>query len=425
MKAGFKSSEEKKIKIKETLQATREKRKSQVVKVYSLKIDESHLNTMQQEWLHRVFLEAKWFYNYAIGRDDLLTLDTKLKNVSVKNKDGNYEWRKLECLSSQMKQAIHARILDSVKGLAILKKKGYQVGRVRYTKNVDSIPLPQFKNTWNIQNGRIRVQGLKKTLPVTGLDQIPEGCDFANAVLFKKASGFYIHVTTYQVKESRLSTGKEVGLDFGIKDNIVTSDGEKFSCKVPESKRLKRLQKRFSKKAKGSKQRRKLNHKIQQEYEKIGNKKKDKVSKIVSHLVKEYDSIFMQDEMIKQWHSGLFGKQVQHSILGATKARLKQLESVHVIERSFPTTKMCYKCGMVHPSLPLSERIFKCDCGLEEDRDVKAAKTILKVGKLKISGTERISTPLENQTPILNRSNSVQDKLDSVKEEASKSLASR
>jgi putative transposase len=152
MKAGFKSSDEKKRKIRETLRLTREKRKSQVVKVYTLKIDESHLNMLQKQWIHRIFLEAKWFYNYAIERDDLFSLDLKIKNVLVKNKDGNEEWRKLELLSSQMKLGLHSRIIDSIKGLSILKKKGFRVGRIKHTRNIDSIPLPQFKNTWKTSN---------------------------------------------------------------------------------------------------------------------------------------------------------------------------------------------------------------------------------------------------------------------------------
>jgi transposase len=425
MKAGFKSSDEKKRKIRETLQLTREKRKSQVVKVYTLKVDESHLNILQKQWIHRIFLEAKWFYNYAIGRDDLFSLDLKIKNVLVKNRDGTDEWRKLELLSSQMKLGLYSRIINSIKGLSILKKKGFQVGRVKHTRNIDSIPLPQFKNTWNIQHGRIRIQGLKKTLPVSGLDQIPEEAEFANAILFKKASGYYLHVTTYLPKQERVKTGKDVGLDFGIKDSIVTSDGEKFNVKIPESEKLKNLQRRFSKKAKGSKQRRKVNLKIRKEYEKITNQKKDKVNKIVSHLVKNYDTIYIQDEMIKQWQSGLFGKQVQNSALGAIKARLKSLESVRVISRSFPTTKMCYNCGTINP-ISLSERVYRCDCcGLEEDRDIKAAKTILTVGRRKFPYTERICTPPEMETSIQSESGFGLNKFLSMKEEAVKSLVSR
>ncbi len=394
------------------------------MKVYALKIDESHLNIPQKLWIEKIFLEAKWFFNYAIGRNDLFSLDLKIKNVLVKNKEGNDEWRRLELLSSQMKLGLYSRIIDSIKGLSVLKKKGFQVGRIKHTKNIDSIPLPQFKNTWNIQNGRIRIQGLKKTLPVSGLDQIPENAEFANAILFKKASGYYLHVTAYLPKTERIPTGRDVGLDFGIKDNIVTSDGEKFNIKIPESKKLKSLQKRFSKKAKGSKQRRKVNLKVKKEYERIGNQKKDKVNKIVSHLVKEYDTIYMQDEMIKQWHSGLFGKQVQHSALGAIKARLKNLESVRTISRSFPTTKMCYNCGLIN-QISLAERTYKCSCGLEEDRDIKAAKTILKVGRLKFSATGRSSTPLEEMTSSQFGSDARLSKLIPMKEEACCSLDNR
>jgi hypothetical protein len=84
------------------------------------------------------------------------------------------------------------------------------------------------------------------------------------------------------------------------------------------------------------------------------------------------------------WHKGWFGKQVQHSALGATKTRLKTLESVQVIAANHPTTKMCFKC-LTKQTIGLDKRIFSCPCGLEEDRDVKAAKTVLLIGQNKIS----------------------------------------
>lgn len=406
----------KNLKTKQAMKATHAKRKNQDCKVFSVKIDESKLNNQQKLWINKIFLEAKWFYNYAISRDDLFTLDTKLKNVKVKNKEGNDEWRKLEHLSSQMKQQIHQRILDNIKGLSILKKKGYKVGRIKFTKNVDSIPLKQHKITWNFVGQKIKVQGLKKPFSVNGLDQVPENLDFANAVILKRASGYYIQITTYQQKKERIKTGKSVGLDFGIKDSLTTSDGEKFNIKIPETDKLKKLQRIYSRKKKGSKQARKVNHQIRKEYEHITNQKKDKTNKITSYLKKEYDHIYMQDEMIKSWHQGLFGKQIQHSALGAIKSRLKRLESVHLVERSFPTTKMCYKCGKIN-TISLSERVYRCSCGLEEDRDIKAAKTIKVVGEHKTLPMGRRNTLLENPTSISIGSNIDGSKLNSMKEE--------
>lgn len=409
-------TDEKRNKIKNSLKETRDRRQHQACKVYSVKINQSKLNIPQSNWINKIFLEAKWFYNYSISRDDLLTLDTRLKNVKVINSEDKDEIRKLEYLSSQMKQELHSRILDNIKGLSILKKKGFKVGRIKFVRNINSIPLKQFKITWGIQAGRIKIQGLKKTLPVNGLDQIPEGVDFANAVLLRKPSGYYIQITTYQEKIERIKTGKSVGLDFGIKDNLVTSDGEKFNVKISESKKLKSLQRHFSRKVKGSKQRYKVLQQIKKEYEKIGNQKYDKVNKIVSYLKKEYDNIYIQDEMIKSWQSGLFGKQVQQSTLGAIKTRLKNLESVHIISRSYPTTKMCYKCGYIN-SIKLSDRIYKCSCGLEEDRDIKAAKTIKYVGEHKTLAGEHSNTLPENLTSVDIDSDVDVNKLNSLKEE--------
>ena len=68
---------------------------------------------------------------------------------------------------------------------------------------------------------------------------------------------------------------KDVGLDFGIKDTIITSDGEKFKVNIEESERLKKLQRKFAKTKKGSNNRYKIKLKIQKEYEYITNKRKE------------------------------------------------------------------------------------------------------------------------------------------------------
>lgn len=120
--------------------------------------------------------------------------------------------------------------------------------------------------------------------------------------------------------------------------------------------------------------------------------------------------------MIKSWHSGLFGKQVQHSAMGAIKSRLKSLESVSIVEQSFPTTKMCYKCGKTN-KISLNDRMYKCECWLEEDRDIKAAKTIKIVGEHKTLPTEHRNTLLENLASVNVDRNINVNKLNSLKEE--------
>lgn len=89
--------------------------------------------------------------------------------------------------------------------------------------------------------------------------------------------------------------GKEIGLDFGIKTNITTSEGEKLDVSVGESDRLKRLQRQMSRRVKGSNNRRKTIGLIQREYQKLSNRKQDIANKLV-HRLKAYETIVIQDE---------------------------------------------------------------------------------------------------------------------------------
>ena len=151
--------------------------------------------------------------------------------------------------------------------------------------------------------------------------------ELANANLVKKPDGYYLNVTAFINKENfkeKQKNGKEIGLDFGIKTSITTSEGEKLDVSVEESERLKKLQRELFRRVKGSNNRYKTIRLIRREYQKLSNRKQDKANKIVSKL-KAYDRIYMQDEQIAGWHKGLFGKQVQHSCLGTVKARLKAL----------------------------------------------------------------------------------------------------
>ena len=105
-------------------------------------------------------------------------------------------------------------------------------------------------------------------------------------------------VTAFINKENfkeKQKNGKEIGLDFGIKTNITTSEGEKFDVSVEESERLKKLQRELFRRVKGSNNRYRTIKLIQREYQKLSNKKQDKANKIISKL-RQYNIIVIQDE---------------------------------------------------------------------------------------------------------------------------------
>ncbi len=96
----------------------------------------------------------------------------------------------------------------------------------------------------------------------------------------------------------------------------------------------------------------------------------------------------MQDEQIGEWkENSMNSKKIQHSVLGRVKAKLKQNSDTVVLSKWLPTTKLCTNCGK-RIDLKLSDRIFSCDCGVKEDRDIHAAKTMVWLYEIGVGRTE-------------------------------------
>ena len=257
-----------------------------------------------------------------------------------------------------------------------------------------------------IDGCRITIPGFKK-IRVNGLNQLHqfEKFEMADTKLVRKASGYYVKISIMLPKSTRKSTNKQVGLDFGIKDSVTTSNGDKYNCKVQESEYLKYLSRMLNrhKMEKDSKRRWRCKCQLAREYEKLANRRKDIANKIYHRLVTDYDVIYFQDEQIKNWHKGLFGKSVQSSCLGSLKQRLVALEASgrsFKISKWEPTTKLCPMCGCInHPTL--ADRIYKCNCGYTMDRDIHSARVVLMIGSSKRAEcVEHASAEVASSMPI-------------------------
>jgi transposase len=406
-------------KIRQSILKTKEKRKTQICKVYTIKFDKSHLSKEKLNWLYRLFLEAKWIYNSQLSSDDIFSYSDKIKEVEILNKDKQIEKREINCLSSQMKQSLVDRTKQNIINLSKKKKKGVTVGRLKFRSKINSIPLKQVNNTYKIENNKyIKIQGFKKHFKVNGLKQIPENSDFANATLIKQNNNFYVKIITFQQKTIKQKTNNNIGLDFGIKDNIIDSNGNKYNFSFPETKQLKKISKKMNRAKKGSKNRYILKLKLKNQYEKISNKKKDAKNKFVSKLIKNNDIICVQNEMIHQWHKSKmkgFGRRIQHSIMGGIISDLKMKSETIIIPRNFPSTKLCPSCGVLNKHT-LDQRIYNCNCGYSDDRDIHSAKNILIEGLKIISMEHRNQMPLEKISDL--NKTIVFDKQFSMKKEA-------
>ena len=395
-------------KIAQTRQATKKRRQFQAAKTYQLKIVANKLSLKQEYALDQAFLQAKWFTNDVIhhletGKLSDYVSSTKSAEVRLGSDSDKYEERKLTHLSAKMKQAIVARIGDNLSALKALKGNGRRVGRLRYVKEVDSLPLNQYGNTHRIiNNNTVHIVKIGR-VKVGGLQQIPHDAEITTATLNRKPDGYYVHLTVFipLVIDTTWETRPDVGIDLGIADTLIDSTGKKYRVKVEVSSRLKGLQRKLARQEKGSRNYVKTVQEIRREYQRLSNIKNDRANKIVHSLLDNSGIVYMQDEMVHQWHSGWFGRQVQVSILGRLKAKLVRHPRVCVINRSCATTQLCPKCGALNKH-SLDKRVYHCSCGYSEDRDVHSAKNMLIFGMdesnvIKSPGVGRTSTPVERK----------------------------
>ena len=390
---------EKNKQIAQTMKETYTKRKSQDCKCFKFKIDKSNLSKTQVNQLKMQFVEAKWIYNYLISQDDIFSFDYKnLSKITHKDKNKNDIETIIQYVGSSVKQSIIQDIINQIKGLSALKKKGYKVGKLKFKSEYNSINLKQYNHTHSIRGNKFKIQGIKRLIRVRGLDQLSKynNIDYANAKLLYDGIDYYIVLTCFIDKEEKHYKNEIVGIDMGVSTSLTLSDGTKYDISIEESEKLKRLQVKLSRQKKGSNNRYKTIKRIRKEYIHINNKKNDISNKIVSNILNNNKTIVIQDEQISEWRQdGISGSKIQHSILGRVKSKLANNDRTIILDKWFPTTKYCNKCN-AKVELKLKDRIFECpNCKTKEDRDIHAANNMiwfyLKYNKLDRSGTDQTS----------------------------------
>jgi putative transposase len=214
-----------------------------------------------------------------------------------------------------------------------------------------------------------------------------------SATLTKTKSGnYYLSVLIDLPIDKQLpKTNNIVGIDLGIKDFVITSEGEIFEnikIKRNNQKKLRRLNKSLSRKINGSKNKTKSRIKLSIFHEKLNNIKENYLHYVSNQLLNDNQVIVMEDLNVKgMMKNHCLAKSIQELSLNRFKTILVYKSvwygrDLVQIDRWFPSSKLCNKCGHKNVDLKLSDRVWICpECGEVHDRDLNAAINIKKEGQ--------------------------------------------
>ncbi len=257
---------------------------------------------------------------------------------------------------------------------------------------------PAFKkkgvhDSFGISNDKFSFKDDKHVkLPKIGTVRTSEKLRFQgkimNSTVSRQADKWFLSVSVEVEHPPYKKTGKSVGVDLGVKDLVITSDGIKFAnlknLKKSE-KKLKKMQRVLSRRMKASKRRERMKLRLSRQHMRVANQRKDFIHKITTYLIRQYDVICMEDLNTKgMLKNHKLAKSISDSSLGEIRRQLEYKsvlygKSLLFVDRWFPSSKTCSVCGCIQEKMPLNIREWTCpDCGAHHDRDLNAAVNIVR-----------------------------------------------
>ena len=343
----------------------------------------------QKVLLNKHFGSTRFIYNHFLNEKNNQYKETKKsdnykkqaeKLTYLKNEEGTLWLNEVnsQCLQQSLKNletAFKNFFKKTSKYPKFKSKKGKNSFRVpQHIKVIDGrIFVPKFKEGIKLIEHRPFIGTIKQ-------------CTFSKDCRNK----YFVSILVETTVEPLKPTNRTVGIDLGIKDFVITSDGKKYEnpryTKRYEEK-LKVAQRHLSRKIKGSHQYEKQRLKVAKVHEKISNSRKDNLHKVSIDLIKSYDVICLEDLNIKKMlKNHILAKHIADCGWGSFINMLQYKaewnnKTIIKIDRFFPSSKTCSLCGWIKEDLELNDREWFCkSCGCFHDRDLNAAKNILNQG---------------------------------------------
>ena len=274
---------------------------------------------------------------------------------------------------------------------------------------------PKFKkkgmhNSFGLDNLKFHIEGnhikLTKMKPMRMAEEFRFEGKIMSGTVFRVADKWYISIAVDVQKDMTLpKTGKYVGVDLGVKDIAITSDGYKFANPRwinKSEKKLKRLNRELARRQRASKRRERTRLLLARQFDRVANQRKDWLHKITTFLVRNYDVISLEDlnvrGMVKNHNLakaitnvalGEFNRQIEY------KAQMYR-KQIYRADRFFPSSKTCSVCGCIQDKMPLNVREWTCpECRAHHDRDINAATNLLRQAMPEVTHGEKSALATE------------------------------
>jgi putative transposase len=364
-------------------------------------------NAAQRRALAQHIGAARFAYNWGLERSQkALEEGKRLPSAAELHREWN-RWKRENApwWTGVSKCAPQEAFRDLEKAL-----KNWKAKRARF---------PRFKRKKSLDDNKARLTGTIKVfprqvqLPRIGLVKTKERADrlvgliqakkarILSATISREADRFYVSLTCEverpdpKPKEVR-SEDDVVGVDLGLSSFAAISDGTKIDPPKPLAKKLrllKRRSKQLSRKQKGSNNSKKAALRLARLHRKIKNLRRDFLHRLTTWLARTKPVVVVEGLDVKGLSRGPLSRSVADVGWGTF---LRMLEykakwygaTLIVAPRSFPSTRLCSRCGHLHGKMPLSQRVFRCQaCGLEMDRDLNAALNLKAYGLAHLTGS--------------------------------------
>ncbi len=359
----------------------------------------------QKELIHKHCGSVRFLYNLALETKTMAYLGSKV-NLSRYDLQKQVVGLKKELtwLKETNSQSLQAALLDLDTAYSNFFKGRADFPKFKRKSNRGSFNVPQ---NVIVSDGRLIIPKFKEGIKIK-LHRDLVGTIKQATVSFTPSGKYFVSIlcgTKEKIPtKPKVTEEKSVGIDLGIKDFLVTSEGEvignhKFLRKSVQ--RLKVLQRRASKKKKGSSNRQKANRRVAILHEKIANQRQDFLHKTSTKLIRENQTICLEDLNVKGMVQNHNLAQAISDVSWGEFNRMLEYKAewygVNILRigRFAPSSKTC-SCGVINKELKLSDRVWECkSCGRVNERDHLAARNIKKFALKDYSGQELSVEPVE------------------------------